>query len=167
MHEVPCEQIPVDENQKLLASCDFGGATQVMRGLKPILTNLCTQSNTGKQMTATRLLLLPFALLGLSACASSSGVNILGPDTYNISATASPARGGWATAKGIALSEAHDYCTTLGKEVLVTNTTTANTNGLGAGSADVTFRCLSKDDPALSRPIYGPTPNTIIEDRRH
>jgi hypothetical protein len=54
----------------------------------------------------------------------------------------------------------------MGKEILVTNIGTATTNVYGAGSADITFRCLSKGDPELQRPDYRKAPDTVIEDRR-
>ena len=90
----------------------------------------------------------------------------MGPDTYTVSAAAAPARGGSSEARKIALTEANEHCTQMGKEILVTNVGTATTNIHGAGSAEVTFRCLTKGDPELQRPEYRRPPDAVIEDRR-
>ena len=100
------------------------------------------------------------------SCASSSGVMKLGPDTFTASAANSPARGGMPGARHTVILQANDYCTAMGKEILVTNETTARTNDAGAGSANITFQCLSRDDPALQRPQYEKPADTVIEDRR-
>ena len=102
----------------------------------------------------------------LTACASTSGVQKMGPDTYSTSASASPARGGTSGARGMALTEANEYCTQMSKDIFVTNITSETTNIHGAGSAAVTFRCLAKGDPELQRPEYRQVPDTVIEDRR-
>ena len=106
------------------------------------------------------------ACLLLSACAQSSGVLKMGPDTYTVSAAAAPARGGSSEARRIALTEANQHCAQMGKEILVTNVGTATTNIYGAGSTEVTFRCLAKGDPDLQRPEYRRPPDAVIEDRR-
>ena len=106
------------------------------------------------------------ALLLFTACAQSSGVLKMGPDTYSVSAAAAPARGGYSEARKLALTEANQYCDQQGKEILVINVGTGTTNIHGAGSADITFRCLSKGDPELQRPEYRKSPDTVIEDRR-
>ena len=113
-----------------------------------------------------KLLTLSTSVL-LAACAQSSGVLKMGPDTFSVSAAAAPARGGYSEARKLALQEANQYCAQMGKEILVKNVGTATTNVYGAGSADVTFRCLSKGDPELQRPEYRKAPDTVIEDRRN
>lgn len=115
-------------------------------------------------MKKTLSILFVAAFLG--ACAQSSGVLKMGPDTYTVSSAAAPARGGYSEARKIALAEANQYCSSQGKEILVTNVNTATINAFGAGSADITFRCLSKGDPELARPEYRQAPDTVIEDRR-
>lgn len=102
----------------------------------------------------------------LAACAMSSGILRMGPDTYSVSVAASPARGGTVGAKRVALTEAGQYCAASGKDILVTNTSAETTTRVGAGTFDVTFRCLAKGDPDLQRPDYTRPPTTIIEDRR-
>src|SRR6266849_1730058 len=91
-----------------------------------------------------RISLAFLACLLLAGCAQSSGVLKMGPDTYTISAAAAPARGGSSEARKIALAEANQHCTQMGKEILVTNIGTATTNLYGAGSAEVTFRCVAR-----------------------
>lgn len=110
--------------------------------------------------------LLSALVLALSACATSSGVVKMGPDTYSTSAYAAPARGGAAGAKRTAYEDAFGECAKLGREMLVTNER-AHINENGGGSMDLTFRCLPKGDPELAnRPTYTDRPNVIIEDAR-
>ncbi|MFO1324177.1 MAG: hypothetical protein U1F15_08935 [Burkholderiales bacterium] len=104
--------------------------------------------------------------LVVSGCALSSGVLPMGPDTYSVSVSAAPARGGTTGARQVALTEAGKYCADQGKQILVTNTSAAQTNNLGAGKIDVTFQCLAKGDPDLQRPTYRSTPDIVIQDQR-
>jgi len=103
--------------------------------------------------------------LALAGCATSSGIMAVGPDTYLITTAADAFRGGGSGARQVALSEAQQHCTKLNKELLVTNMETSPFVG-GGKSFDVTFRCLVKSDPELSRPTYKKTPDVVIEDRR-
>jgi len=112
-----------------------------------------------------RLVLVSFLVM-LCGCAQSSGVLKLGPDTYTVQVHAAPARGGESGARKIALTEANEYCTSQGKEILVTNTSSGASTHLPGGTVEVVFLCLSKDDLALKRPNLQPVPNTVIEDRR-
>jgi hypothetical protein len=104
--------------------------------------------------------------VALCACAMSSGVLKMGPDTYTLTVAASPVRGGVVGAKQLALEEASKYCSAAGEEILVTNTSGETTNARGAGSMDITFRCLAAGDPDLQRPDYRVPATTVIEDRR-
>jgi hypothetical protein len=108
-----------------------------------------------------------FLVLALSACAQSSGVLKMGPDTYTVSVHAAPARGGEVGAQNLALTDAGNYCTSMGKEILVTNTSSGASTHLRGGTVQITFRCLSKGDPELQRPDYRAVPKTVIEDRRN
>ncbi len=91
----------------------------------------------------------------------------MGPDTYTIYQHASAARGGTAAAKRMALQEANNYCSQMGREILVTNWQTQTTNRMGQGNADIEFRCLLSGDPDLVRPVYEKAPNTVIENRNN
>ena len=118
--------------------------------------------------TKTILKISAVASFGLIvvACASSSGIQRLGPDTFTVSTAAAPARGGKSGAKKMALEEANRYCTRMNKEILVTSIRAETTNYAGAGTSDITLQCLAKGDPDLQRPEYRRAPDTIIEDRR-
>lgn len=102
----------------------------------------------------------------LCACAVTHHVVQLGPDTYSVSANASPVRGGSSGARSLAIEEAGNYCRAMGRQVLVENISGQTTNYAGAGSSDVTFMCLAEGDPALHRPRFEQAPNVVIEDRR-
>ena len=83
----------------------------------------------------------------ISACKTpSSEISKLGPDTYNISANAPPARGGSGEAKRIALSEANEFCAKSGREAFVTNIKTSKNH------AEVDFRCEAEGQPKLQQP---------------
>jgi hypothetical protein len=76
----------------------------------------------------------------ISACRTpSSEVVKLGPDTYRISTSAPPVRGGSVEAKRIALSQADDFCSKIGKETFVTDFKTSKNN------AEVNFRCEDRE----------------------
>lgn len=108
---------------------------------------------------------LLFTCLFLISCAQSSGVLKMGPDTYSVSIHAAPARGGEPGAKKLAITEANNYCISLGKEILVTNISTYPSSHFPGGTADVTFLCLAKSDPELQRPVYKKAPDILIENR--
>ncbi len=101
----------------------------------------------------------------LAGCAATHDVAQMGPDTYTVSASASPARGGASGARSMAITAAGQHCQKLGREVMVTNVSGQTTNIHGAGSVDVTFRCLAPGDPALQRPVYQRPPDVVIQNR--
>jgi hypothetical protein len=106
------------------------------------------------------LLLGLLTVTGCGLVTHSSGVLPMGPDTFSVSADdLSP-----TTAKQAALSQAQSHCKTLGKEILVTNTSFSR--GLNRTLYDVTFRCLSKSDPEYTRPTYERPADIRIEDQR-
>lgn len=113
-------------------------------------------TNTGKMLAVAPLVLL------LTACAQSSGVMKLGPDTYTVSVHAAPARGGDAGATRIALSQANEECRSQGKEILVTNMS-SGASYLPGGKAEITFQCLDQSDPGLYRPNYERSPDIMVE----
>ncbi len=103
----------------------------------------------------------------VTACAQSSGILKMGPDTYSVSVHAAPARGGESGARKIALTEANQGCSNQGKEILVTNITSGPSTHFPGGTVEVTFQCLAKGDTGLQRPSYRSAPDTVIEDRRN
>jgi hypothetical protein len=109
-----------------------------------------------------RFLLFFGMILILSGCCTpiNSGVLPMGPDTFSVSADSFNA----SNAKKSALGQAEKHCSRLGKEILVIKTAVAKADGNFI--YDVTFRCLSKDDPELKRPTYKQSPDVLIEDNR-
>jgi hypothetical protein len=65
-------------------------------------------------MRYTRRTLL-IATVALTACASGTGILPAGPNTYTITETRAPVRGGGAEAERVALTEANDYCQQQGR----------------------------------------------------
>lgn len=113
-----------------------------------------------------RLIITTMATAVLAGCAFSGSVQKLGPDTYSVGGIGSPMCGGSACAQSAALEQANKHCESLGKEILVTNTSGGVSTGMGHGNAKVTFRCLAKNDRELQRPDYQPAANVIIQDNR-
>jgi hypothetical protein len=106
-------------------------------------------------------LAVPLLLLG---CNTMGTIHKMGPDTYIATARGGAVTGGAAGAESRAMDAAAEYCANVGREILVTNT---STRGSAMGSAEVIFRCLATDDPDYRRPNYQPPPTTVIQDERH
>ena len=102
----------------------------------------------------------------LTACAQSSGVLNMGPDTYSVSVHAAPARGGVPGAQRLANEEASAACAAQGKELLVKNVSSGRSGHQPGGTVELTFQCLAKGDRDLQRPTYRAAPTAVIEDRR-
>ena len=86
-----------------------------------------------------QVVLVVFATAG---CATSSGVTKTGTDTYTITTSASPGRGGVPAAKGAALKEASSECGRNGLQLSVVSATLASptwTEGMAIATID--FRC--------------------------
>lgn len=91
---------------------------------------------------------------------NSSGVQKLGPDTYRVSSDdRNP-----SVATKASLQAANAHCTSLGREIVVTNQVDTPQNLRSV--SDVTFMCLGKGDPQLARPQYERAPQIRIEDVR-
>lgn len=93
------------------------------------------------------------ALAILSAgCAMPSGVvKQIGPDMYNV--WAAPAHGAVGGAREIAYAQATQECGKQGRELLTVSEDSGH-DFPAAGTLNLTFRCLDKDDPQFLR---GPT----------
>jgi putative hemolysin len=101
--------------------------------------------------------------LFLAGCAS--GPAHIGPDTYMMSDT-----GAWSWSSGSNLkaglyNKAYSFCAEQGKEMMPTNTLQNNANFSTFAHAEITFRCLSKNDPELARPNLQKTPDVIIQNK--
>lgn len=99
-----------------------------------------------------RKLIVVLALL-TSACSSSSGVLKTGSNSFTISTSASPGRGGVPAAKQIAYQEALEECTHRGNlEVLTVNEQALSPTWTdGMARMELNFRCLRSDDPEFKR----------------
>jgi hypothetical protein len=79
-------------------------------------------------------------LASIAGCATTYDVLQVGPDSYQTSAVAAPARGGIAGAQNLAVGQANKKCASLGKTTTVTNVETGH-EFPAAGRAVVTFTC--------------------------
>lgn len=100
-------------------------------------------------------LLSTAAILGLlvAACASisSTGVVPIGNDTYMVSATGP--RGTESDMRAVAFKEASAHCVALKKELFpISVKGNRHVSFVRNAEAEVQFRCLAADDPALKRP---------------
>jgi len=89
-----------------------------------------------------RLTLASILICGCSlaaGCAMNYGVMKVGPDTYQVSAVAAPARGGIVGAHEKADEAANEKCQSLGKSPTVTNSNTVHEPATDL--AVVTFTC--------------------------
>lgn len=75
-----------------------------------------------------------------AGCAMTYDVVKVGPDAYQVSALAAPARGGIAGAQHRATEAANEKCQSLGKSTTVTNVETGH-DFPANGRAVVTFSC--------------------------
>ncbi len=85
--------------------------------------------------------LIGITSLLLVGCAWTSDALQLGASTFQVSANASPARGGITGARGMALEAANEKCAELGRTISVTNIET-ETAFPANGVATVTFNCI-------------------------
>lgn len=115
-------------------------------------------------MKTTLIIALAFALV---ACANSSGVLEIGPDTFTISTSASPGKGGIPAAKRIAYQEAADECTKRGLKVFaLSEKTSSPTWTEGMAGMELNFRCLRANDPEFQRQRLQSTPDSTLEIRQ-
>ena len=86
-------------------------------------------------------------LIVASGCAETGTVRVTGPDSYFLSENYS--RGLFESARDRGVSRAGEYCFRTDRRLLVEYVLQGPTNEHGAGSAEVTFRCLYRGDPEL------------------
>ena len=108
-------------------------------------------------MIKARRVLLPMSFsLALSACAASSGIVPIGPDTYVLSELRAESRGGGAAAQQAVLSEAAAFCQAQGRSVaLLDLRPDGDPRGYYWPTAfDATFQCRGAGvvAPAVGRP---------------
>ena len=115
-----------------------------------------------------KIIITLVAALALTGCANSSGVVKIGPDTFTISTSASPGKGGIPAAKRIAYQEAGEECARRGglEVFALTENTASPTWTEGMASMELNFRCLRSDDPEFQRQRLQSSPDRIIENRQ-
>ena len=99
------------------------------------------------------------ACLLLGGCAyttSSTQVSQIGADTYSVGATAGQYVGGSAEARSIAIQKANAYCSGYDRATRVVAIEPASVR------VNVTFMCLSPDDPRMRAPMPGQTFNVNV-----
>jgi hypothetical protein len=84
-------------------------------------------------------------------CTTSSGVVAAGPDTYKISRTEWGLRSS-GFVKAAAIKEANAYCKERGKAIMVIKTVESDSEDGSKPAAEVYFKCLATNDPALKEP---------------
>ena len=85
--------------------------------------------------------ILIISVIATSGCAWQSEALQVGADTFQVSANASPARGGVTGAQEMALKNANKKCGSLGKKIEVVDVKTQYAFPAN-GVATVTFKCL-------------------------
>lgn len=111
-----------------------------------------------------RLIICAVFATALAGCGTTSKVLTLGPDTYRISASKHNLSGGAPEAEANALESANTFCTSRGKQVLVSNMSSGFDRPYYTYTA--TFRCLTAGDPDLRRPTYQSAPDMVIQTRQ-
>lgn len=91
-------------------------------------------------MKASSTLVLGFFSCALAGCAWQSQALKVGEDTYQVSANASPARGGVTGAREMALTNANEKCDSLKKKIEVVDIKTEFAFPAN-GVATITFTC--------------------------
>lgn len=109
-----------------------------------ILSTLTFLGHRG--LTMKRHLVIVFAAVTLSACASNSGVVQMGNDTYFVSKQAATGFTGLGSLRGEAMQEAYGQCSKTGKAVQVTDTKDSRPPYLLGNfpRVDITFRCATQ-----------------------
>lgn len=115
-----------------------------------------------------RNLILTLAIITsvlLGGCLSTSQVLEIGRDTYSVSATGDGFRDAASTRQS-AFEAGSNKCAALGKRFMLMNESTARTRMGIDTTVNVTFRCLSENDPEYARPYIQKAPDVVIEDQR-
>lgn len=90
----------------------------------------------------------------VGGCAEAGAVKEVEPNSYFL--TENYSRGLFESAQQRAKTRAAEYCFKMDRRVFVDYLLQGPTNGHGAGSAEVNFRCLHRGDPELQHPKVMP-----------
>jgi len=116
-------------------------AWQTLQGPRCSISGVRIIRNAMSEMSMKfSVALVCIALFSSSGCAWQSDALKLGDDKYQVSANASPARGGVTGARQMALANANKKCDSLGKEIEVLDIQTEHAFPAN-GVATVTFVC--------------------------
>lgn len=97
-------------------------------------------------------LLMAFAAL-LTGCATDSGPVSLGGDEFMIALTQKGFRGSAAPVRARAIQDADAFCRSQGKAMLLVKTVQKDMKPFRSdAAAEVYFRCVGTNDPALKEP---------------
>jgi hypothetical protein len=99
--------------------------------------------------------------MALASCSSTSEIVPAGKDTYMIGGENSRISDP-ATVKIKLYKAANNYCKKQKKSFMPVSSN-QETMFYGAGSSELTFRCLYENDPEFTRPYVKKTPGTSIE----
>ena len=80
-----------------------------------------------------------------------------GPDTYMLSDTGAWSWSSGSGLKGDLLIQANKYCLAQGKQMMPVSTQSNDGSFSTFGHAEIQFRCLAANDPALQPPELMPT----------
>ena len=124
---------------------------------------LYAPSTEARMKTRNIVLLICFGaeLSGCGLETYSTRVLEVAPDTFTV-ATDDPSA---SIAMQSAVGQAQVHCGSRSREILITHRS-ATTVG-DRNVYEVTFRCLAKGDPELTRPTSARSPDVQIEDRRN
>lgn len=112
-----------------------------------------------------KLIMVVALTVAFTGCISTSQVLEMGKDTYSVSATADGYRDA-ASARQSAFEAGAQKCTSLSKRFMFINESIARTRMGIDSTVNVTFRCLSDNDPEYVRPNIRQAPDLVIEDQR-
>ncbi len=107
------------------------------------------------------ILLMFITTILLSSCANS-GPQMIGKDSYLVSARVPFS--GQTGAKTEALATANSHCTQLGKHLMLNHITSSECalHG-GCGEAEVTYFCLDENDPRFKLTQMRKEPDSVIQ----
>lgn len=115
-----------------------------------------------------RIFIAAVAVALSAGCAVSSGVAKVGPNTFTITTSASPGRGGVPAAKRAAYEEAGAECNHRNAlEVFVLNETSSPPTWTeGMAIVKLNFRCLNANDTEFQRQPLQKVSDTVTELRK-
>ncbi|MGR3318991.1 MAG: hypothetical protein ACUZ8O_11000 [Candidatus Anammoxibacter sp.] len=112
-----------------------------------------------------RNLMMVCVMVVMSGCASTGGQAVpYGKDTFNITKSN---YGSYPKLRSDTIQAANSHCQSIGKLFSPVEETKSSIDGGFARiyTLDLTFRCLSEDDPSYRRPDVKVRPDIVIESK--